>query len=127
RSSEAQQALARRRADANAALVREIIGWSEIEPKLIDFAKANGVSETDIEQFGLNVPLVKLLHKAWLGEQLIARQKAAAKSADASARAEAEPLRQVAKGRGTPASSGLSDSLSPEEWVRRRNDQLRKR
>jgi hypothetical protein len=127
RSSQAQQALAKRYADTNATLAREINGWNEVAPKLLDFAKANGVSESDMDHLAVNVPLVKLLHKAWLGDQLIAKQKAAARSADASAKAEPEPLKQVAKGRGTPAASGLSDSLSPEEWVRRRNEQLRRR
>jgi hypothetical protein len=125
RSSEAQQAKARRYADTNAQLAREITDWDEIAPKLIAFAKVNGVSDAEMAEFDTSVPLVKLLRKAWLGDQLIARQKAAAKAAEA--KAEPEPLKQIAKGRGTPATSGLSDNLSPEEWVKRRNEQLRKR
>jgi len=123
---EVTQAHARRYEQTSAQLARDIKGWNEVAPKLADFAKANGVSDAEMEHLAVNAPLVKLLHKAWLGDQLIRKQSAAAAKADAEASPAPEPLKQVARGRGAVASSGLSDSLSVEEWVKRRNAQVRK-
>jgi len=123
---EVAQANARRYEQVSAQLARDIKGWNEVAPKLAEFAKANGVSDAEMEHLAVNAPLAKLLHKAWLGDQLIRKQSAAAAKADADASTAPEPLKQVAKGRGAAASSGLSDSLSVEEWIKRRNAQVRK-
>src|SRR5262245_51037560 len=126
RAVETQRALSKRFDDASTQLAREIKDWNTVSGELVEFARANGMSQIDLAQLALNVPAVKLLHKAWIGDQLIRKQKAAAAQAEAEASPQPEPLKQVAKGRGTAATSGLSDALSVEEWVKRRNAQLRK-
>src|SRR5215510_7723098 len=82
---EVAQANARRYEQASAQLARDIKGWNEVAPKLAEFAKANGVSDAEMEHLAVNAPLAKLLHKAWLGDQLIRKQSAAAAKADADA------------------------------------------
>ena len=126
RAIETHQHLAKRFDEVQATLAREIKGWNEVSTKLVEFATENGVSQSDLAQFALHVPLVKLLHKAWLGDQLIRKQKAAAAKSDAEANPLPEPLKQIAKGRSAPANSGLSDNLSVDEWVKRRNTQIQK-
>jgi hypothetical protein len=61
---------------------------------------------------------------------LVAKQKAAASKAVAAKpaeTAEVKPLTQVARKPSGAAKPGLHDELSPEEWTRRRNEQIRKR
>jgi hypothetical protein len=122
RSHEAERTFANRYAEANAVLHRDLKGWAEAAPKVAEFAHRSGVSQEELAHIATSPALSKLLHQAWLGERVIARQKAAAAETKGP-----EPLKQVAKGRATPAAIGLSDTLSAEEWVRRRNEQLRKR
>jgi hypothetical protein len=124
RSQEAERTFANRYAEANAVLHRDVKGWAEAAPKVAEFARRSGVSQDELAHIATSPALSRLLHQAWLGERVITTQKAAAAE---TAKAAPEPLKQVAKGRATPATSGLSDSLPAEEWVRRRNEQLRKR
>ncbi len=130
RQFDAQQAFARRIEESRRVLAREIKGWNaETASKLVDFAKRNGLTEDDITRFEDNARMVKLLHQAWLGDQVVSKQRAAAQEAKPSiAREEApKPLTQVGKGRTSAPPIGLADNLSTEEWVKRRNEQLRKR
>lgn len=83
RSQEAQQSFAKRYSETNAALAKDIQGWNqELADNLRKFAVANGASEDDIRTLAVNAPLVKLLHKAYLGDQLVKERTAAAKTAD---------------------------------------------
>src|SRR5262245_51785702 len=123
RAEEAQQSIAKRYADTCAVMARDIKGWNQdTADKLRDFAIANGATRDDVIAIATNEHLQKLLHKAWMGDQILAKQSAAAAKAKAEAAPPPpEPLKQVAKGRSAPANGGLSDNLSAEEWVRRRN------
>ncbi len=125
RSHDAERTFANRYAEANAVLHRDVKGWAEAAPKIAEFARRSGVSQDELAHIATSPTLSKLLHQAWLGERVITTQKKAA--AETAKAPTAEPLKQVAKGRATPATSGLSDTLSAEEWVRRRNEQIRKR
>jgi hypothetical protein len=131
RTLDEQQSFARRVEEGQRVLQREIPNWGpETASKLVGFAKENGLSDADINRFQDNPKMVKLLHSAWLGEQLVAKQKAAASKAVAAKpaeTAEVKPLTQVARKPSGAAKPGLHDELSPEEWTRRRNEQIRKR
>jgi hypothetical protein len=83
RSQESQQEFAKRYADTNEALARDIKGWNQdLATKLRDFATANGATEDDIRTLAVNAPLVKLLHKAWLGEQLVTAKQTQARTVE---------------------------------------------
>lgn len=94
RSHDAQQDFAKRYEDTNTTLAKDIKGWNqETANTLAAFAKANGATDSDIRTLAVNAPLVKLLHKAWLGEQVLSKQRAAAKTAEP--KVEAKPLTKV--------------------------------
>jgi len=131
RSQEAQQTFAKRYAETNNTLARDIKGWNQdTANKLRDFAVANGASQQDILTLAVNAPLVKLLHKAYLGDQLIAKQAQAAKAARidvARPTQEAQPLTSVTRRPSGNAKAGLHDGLSADEWLRRRNAQVKRK
>ena len=130
RAQEAQQDFATRYEKTNTTLARDIKGWSDkLASDLRNFALANGASQQDILTLAVNAPLVKLLHKAWLGDQLVAKQAAAAKAARAAANEpeEAQPLTQVRRRPSGNAKAGLHDGLSSDEWLRRRNAQVKRK
>lgn len=130
-STQAQRDFAKRYEETSATLARDIPGWTEAVPKLRDFAVANGVTPEDLRLIATNATYAKLLHQAWVGSELIAKQKAAAKAATArqpGAEAEVKPLKTVgSKPLSGAARPGLHDDLSADEWARRRNEQIRKR
>jgi hypothetical protein len=132
RSREAQQQhdaeIAKRREETVRTIKQAIPGWNEeVASKVSGFAQQVGYSREDLINASTDPRAFILLHKAWRGEQLEAQQKAAALKAKANIQPQAQPLTPVAKGRAAPATSGLDDRLSPEEWVRRRQEQLRNR
>jgi len=130
RAQDAQQEFATRYEKTNTTLARDIKGWSDkLASDLRNFAIANGASQQDILMLAANAPLVKLLHKAWLGDQLVAKQAAAAKAARAAANEpeEAQPLTQVRRRPSGNAKAGLHDGLSSDEWLRRRNAQVKRK
>lgn len=108
RSQESQQEFAKRYADTNEALARDIKGWNQdLATKLRDFATANGATEDDIRTLAVNAPLVKLLHKAWLGEQLVTAKQTQAKTAEPP-KIEPKPLTKV-------TGSGARPVAKPEQ------------
>lgn len=133
RSREAQQAqemeLAKRREETVRTIQREIPSWNEeVAGKVAQFAiNVGGYTPEELRNAATDPRAFILLHKAWRGAQLEAQQTAAARKAKASIQPQAQPLTPVAKGRAAPATTGLDDRLSPEEWTRRRNEQLRRR
>ena len=122
RNSQAQLEHARRLEEAKAALARDIRDWSpELAGKLSQFAMAQGFTADELRQV-TDPRVIKLLHAAWVGNQLQLKSAAAAKAANSEA---AKPLPTVSG--NMPAEKGLSDKLSVDEWMRRRNAQLRKK
>jgi cell division protein FtsB len=101
----------------------EIKGWSpELKQQLVGFAKSEGLTEADIASFQDNFRLVRLLHKAFVSSQAVKKATAqtAAKRIEAS---KPTPAAQV-RSRTSPAPTGLSDELSIDEWMKRRNAQV---
>jgi hypothetical protein len=121
RTEKAQQDLAKRVQQTLTEAPKFIPGFKpEIIGKLADFAfKDMGIPEGAIKN-NWSPTFLKLLHRAYIGEQTLSRpaQKAPAPTP--------EPLKIVAA-KGNPSPTALSDNLSAEEWVRRRNAQLKKR
>jgi len=120
---ETQRETAKRIEEGRAQLARDIKDWSpELAGKLNSFATSEfGFTAQELGQVS-DPRIVRLLHAAYLGKQSQTKQAATKTAAVAQA---AKPLPTVAGNAGTK--KGLSDELSAEEWVRRRNEQLRRR
>ena len=117
-----QQDTARRLEEGAAELARDIKDWSpETAAKLLDFGQRHyGFSREDLD--GIDDPrVVKVLHAAFHWEE---HQK---KHRQAQSHAAAQTTRPAAKVGGASPKPGLDDRLSAEEWLRRRNEQVRKR
>lgn len=132
RSREAHQAeeaeLEKRHGETLAVVKAQVPGWNEeVAGKVSGFALSQGYTRDELVRAAADPRAMLLLHKAWRGEQLEAQQKAAAKKAKADIQPQGRPLTPVAKGRSAPATAGLDDRLSADEWARRRNEQLRSR
>lgn len=129
-SQEAQRDFAKRYEETTNVLVRDIKGWNaETAAKVRDFAIGNGVTADELRQVATNPRFAKILHKAWLGEQLITKQQAAAKAAGAkrpAAETEVKPLTVVGRKPSGNAKPGVHDGLSTEEWMRRENARVTK-
>src|SRR6185437_1059404 len=79
RNSKAQLEQARRLEEARAALARDIRDWSpELAGKLSQFAIAQGFTADELRQV-TDPRVIKLLHAAWVGNQLQLKSAAAAK------------------------------------------------
>jgi hypothetical protein len=117
--SREQVRAAREAAEAMAAtgrtLSQEIEGWSpEVAGKLVDYAKAFGVTLEELSQMA-DPRLWKLLHKAYQADQ----------ASQGEARAEARTVQPaVTISGGGAGGSGVRDELGTKEWMRRRNEQM---
>lgn len=117
---EAQQRLAKQIEESNAILARDIKGWSpELAGKLRDFAiEKLGFTPQELGQV-TDARIVKLLHRAYVGDQLVAKQMGAATQAVP----QVKPVPTV----GSNAPAGKDPSrMSTDEWMQYRNEQLRK-
>lgn len=120
RTQESQQSFAKRYEETNRTLAKDITGWNqELANKLRDFATANGATDDDIRALAVNAPLVKLLHKAYLGDQLISQKQTAAQSAEP--KIVPKPL-TVVSGAGVKPSPNLNDA-DMETYVAERKKQ----
>ena len=129
-SQHAQRSFAKRYGETNDVLARDIKGWNqETANKVRDFAIGSGVTGEQLAVIATTPALAKLLHMAWLGDQLAKKQQAAARPPrpPAGGRGEVQPLQTVARRPSGAARPGLHDGLSADEWLKRRNEQLRKR
>lgn len=132
RSQEAQQAqkveFAKRAEQTLHAVQKAVPGWNEKVAKQVrDYAASQGYSDDELYRATSDPRAFILLYRAMRGEQIESQQNAAAAKAKAQLQPKAAPLTPVAKGRSAPATAGLDDRLSADEWVRRRNEQLRNR
>jgi hypothetical protein len=119
RSQEAQQEFAKRYADTNEALNKSIPGWNQdLATKLRDFAKTSGLSDDDIRTLATNVGMVKLLHKAFVGSQVINAKTSAAQEP----RVEPKPLAKVT-GSGARTPKTPESATDMESYVRLRRAQ----
>jgi hypothetical protein len=118
---QAAQEAAARMAQTGRILSREIDGWSpELAGKLVDYAQGHGVT---LDELGAaDDPRVwKILHRAWQGDQAGQREDAA------KAAAQAQAVRPAVTVSGAAASGGgVRDELATKEWMKRRNEALRR-
>lgn len=123
RTSAAQLERAKRVEEGAAVLAKEIPGWSqELGAKLLDYGvKSFGFTRAEIEDFE-DPRMVKVLHAAFEAEKSKTQQRKVETQAKALS---VQPAAKVAGATAKPA--GLDDRLSADEWLRRRNEQLRKR
>lgn len=101
---------------AHEELTRSIKGWGpEMQAKLADYARKElGYSAQRLASI-TEAAEVKAIHKAWLADQT---QRNTPK----------EPIKPAAKVSGSNAAATTDpDKLSPEDWLRWRNKQLRNR
>ena len=118
----AQQDTARRMEKGRAALAKEIPGWSEdLKARLIGFAAGYGFGRDELDDLEADPRVARVLHAAFSGSTTA---ETARKVHNLVAAQQVQPAASV-KARGAPP-AGLDDRLSPDEWVRRRNAQLRK-
>ena len=115
------QAAAARMAQTGRTLQQEIDGWSpELAAKLVDYARGHGVT---LEELGAaDDPRVwKIIHRAYQGDQASQRDGTAKVVAQAQAVRPAVMVTGAAAGGG-----GVRDELATKDWMKRRNEQLRK-
>jgi hypothetical protein len=120
---ESQRDNARRVEQGHAAVARDIKDWNpEMFGKVRDFgAREFGFDPGEIA--AVHDPrMLKVLHRAYLGDQAIKR---AAASEKAAANEQLKPLPTVTG--NSRGGRGPSDEQSVEEWMRRRNEQSRKK
>lgn len=118
---QAAREAAAKMAETGRTLSREIEGWSpEVAAKLVDYAKAFGVTHEELTQMA-DPRLWKVLHKAYRADQATQQEGAA------SAAAKAQAVRPAVLVSGSAAGGGgVRDELATKDWMQRRNDQLRK-
>jgi hypothetical protein len=123
RLSEAQQAAAKRVEEARQVIAREIPGWNdELAGKLTQFATSKGMASEKLTQIATQFPeAVKFLHAAYVGEQLIAKQKAAT----SRPAPKPEPVPNVSTSRAPAAKD--PDRMSTKDWMEWRNKQVASR
>ncbi len=124
RTEKAHQDLGKRVQETLAEAPKIIPGFKPaLIGKLVDeFAIGElGIPETAVKQ-NWSPKFLKLLHLAHLGSELT--KKAAARPAQASTPA---PALSTVRANSPPPPTGLSDRLDGDEWLRRRNAQLKKR
>lgn len=117
RELEAQRVAAERVEQGIAELQRDIPDWgpSKAEALMSFGEKQFGFSREYMESVD-DPKLVKLLNAAYLALSPGTKPKQSATS-------QIRPAAKV-KGSSSPPPKGLDDRLSPEEWMRRRNEQL---
>lgn len=122
RVSAQQQEIATRVEQTKAALSKDIPGWSEdLKAKLNDFgAKEYGFTADELADMNIDPRIAKVLHAAFEHSQAKSKAKTAQRHLTAQ---QVEPA-ATTKARTAPP-TGLDDRLSTEEWMRRRNAQLR--
>jgi hypothetical protein len=117
-----QQAFTERVNKAKEAIQKEIKGWnSDLDNKLFHFAQEQGLQPHELQMLATDVRLVKVLHKAYVADQAA---KAAAKSKGTDSAV--KPTITVSKRSSAPP-TGLSDNLSMSEWIKRRNEQEKRK
>lgn len=126
RSEEAKREIANRLQETRRVAEAEIDGWSpEIDAQVTNFVRSQGITDQQLLEM-INPAAYKIMHKAWKYDQL-QRKNARPASGNGQKPAQAQPLKVVPKGKGSPRSAIPSDKDTPEEWARKRNAQIAKR
>ena len=123
RLSHAQQETAKRIEQGRQELAKHIPGWNDdLRAKLIGYAAEQGFSQDELSDLEADPRVARVLHAAFEGSQ--AKRKATAANKHLQAQ-QVQPAASVGAKAIPPR--GLSDKLPTDEWIRRRNEQLRKR
>lgn len=122
RAVDAQRFAAKQLEEGRAALAREIPNWSpEVAQQIHAFAaKEFGFQPQELQQV-TDYRVVKMLHTAMVGAQLIKKQQDSASSKPQPA---ARPVTKVG-GNSAPARRDIN-TLPVDDWMKARNEQLRK-
>lgn len=123
RTLQQQREAAERLQQGQEVLAKEIPGWGEDKAKaLLDFGqKQLGFSAEELNAID-DPRVIVALHYASEGVQARTKQQAVQRHETAQ---KVQPAASV-KAKSSPP-TGLDDRLGADEWVRRRNEQLRKR
>lgn len=123
RTLQQQQETAKRMEEGRAVLTREVPGWNDdLKAKLITHAAGYGFSRQELDDLEADPRVAKVLHAAFVGSTVTQ----AAKKVQSNLTAQAvTPAARVATARAPV--TGLDDRLSAQDWVDRRNAQLRKK
>lgn len=119
RTFETQQEAAKRIEQGLAELQRDIPNWGpDLANQLLDFGEKAGFSRDFMNSVD-DPKLVKLMHMAFL----------AAKATPKPAATQAQNIKPASKVKGSSSNPavGLDDRLGPDEWLKRRNEQLRRK
>lgn len=118
-----QQETARLIDEGRKVLARDIQGWNDnlARDLITTGVKEYGFDQSEIEEF-TDPRMVKVLHDAHQWRKSQGKQKTVDKQIAAQ---QVKPASRIGAKSAPP--SGLDDRLSADEWVRRRNEQLRKR
>lgn len=125
--TEAQQSTAKRIQSVLSSAEKEIPGWSqERYQDVIKMVDDQGISADAAKAIAdrFDLGLLKVLDLALDGHRVRAARAAKAKPAPQQTD-NVQPLPTVGKRRSTGSGTELSDKLTPEEWLKRRNAQLR--
>lgn len=120
-SEKAQQAVATRLRETKEFAQKELKGWTpELDNKITEFAtKELGFTPEQLrEQY--NPQVYRTMYLAHIGHQTLLKQNQQPKP-----KAQPGQPTTTVKARGTPI-SGLDDRLSADEWLKRRNAQVRR-
>lgn len=114
---EKQRSFAKQIEEGQMTLKREIPNWSDTTKQAIaDYAISTGFKPEEVAQI-IDPRHVKVLHKAYLYDQMM-------KKAATTPKAEVKPVSKVSSSRD--GSTKDPDKMSPDEWLKWRNQQLRK-
>lgn len=123
RSQAEQRDFAKQAEESAKVLQRDIPGWGpETQQKLREYGLKQGYGDDELNSV-VDARAIKILHKSRLWDEHVEKQKAAATK---KPKPSVQPLAKPAKGRA-PARTGLHDELSPEEWAKRREQELAKK
>lgn len=114
-----QQDIAKRIHQGYSVLARDIKGWSpELETKLFEYGREQGIPVEVLSRSVANPELVKIIHKAYLGDQLVKQSKPKPKELP-------KPATRVG---GSSATSQKEPSqMSDAEFARWRRSQIAQR
>lgn len=121
RALETQQETAKRLEEGNAVLKRDIPNWGpDVARQVTEYAaKEYGFHPQELQQV-TDPRVVKLLHAAMVGSQLVKKQQEPPKSSTPPAK----PVTKVG-GNNAPARRDMN-TMSTDDWMKARNEQLRK-
>lgn len=110
--------------DGKKAVLKRIPDFEQHASEVIEYAvKEFGIPQKDAEQWALNPAAAVAMHKAMMFDRLQATAKKTAKPTQAPVK----PVTPI-KGKGGNASLDLvkdADKMSADEWLKRRNAQLK--